>query len=144
MITSMYDMIHIINMSSDQSVKETIQSITTQIENLELQKSELINKTIHHTTTQRILNKCIELLEEDDKTLKLMERFIYFIIDNMYENKIDTPFECCICKVTKNPVHNAILGCGHKQFCYECIEKMKEENHLAPCPLCRKEIAGVY
>ncbi|HMC99822.1 MAG TPA: RING-HC finger protein, partial [Ferruginibacter sp.] len=49
------------------------------------------------------------------------------------------PFKtCCIC--TTEPADTAVIPCGHKSFCYTCINAYHEQYPQKGCPVCRGDI----
>jgi hypothetical protein len=49
---------------------------------------------------------------------------------------------CCICD--DKPNDTAIVPCGHKSFCLDCISTYKREFPGKGCPICRGVIQGVF
>lgn len=48
---------------------------------------------------------------------------------------LDNNNECKICFTNKS--NSTFIGCGHSQFCYDCVEK------LTICPVCRQESKSI-
>jgi len=91
-------------------------------------------------------------LQEQEKKLKLEQE--KQLKSKQIENQIDEQFialiksnlsndvsMCSIC--TENNADTAVIPCGHKFFCYDCIDLYHKTHKLKGCPLCRKEILCV-
>lgn len=78
-----------------------------------------------------------EQLLPNQKKLDADEEYISLLKLRMENNMT----ECCIC--TDNIADTATIPCGHKSFCYSCINDYHTTNPYKGCPVCRKEIMMV-
>jgi hypothetical protein len=92
----------------------------------------------YHLQQLELEKKKMELensrIEADLKMLELRKSIIES--DKEKENK---NVECCIC--LENEADTAAIPCGHRMFCYSCIEQYNNINHK--CPFCRQEIVMI-
>ena len=50
---------------------------------------------------------------------------------------------CCVICLNKNPTH-ALIPCGHRCLCSNCVSNQQQINTLDKCPLCRKNVTKIY
>lgn len=55
--------------------------------------------------------------------------------------KLDNNSDCSIC--LDNKADTAINPCGHKMFCYDCINDYKNKNMNKKCPICHSDILSI-
>ena len=86
-------------------------------------------------------------LHEQEKKLKLEqienhfeEQFIALMTTIKF-NIDDGITQCSIC--AENNADTAVIPCGHKFFCHECIDLYHKTYPRKGCPVCRKEILCV-
>ena len=79
-------------------------------------------------------------LKMNELECKLNEKYID--ITEKIMSRIDSgSIECVICAVNK--ADTAAIPCGHKFFCYECIDSYNQNFSHRGCPICRKDIMYV-
>ena len=82
------------------------------------------------------------LLEEERIILQNKEKEIdnkWISLVNLIQNKIEkNPQDCSIC--AEKMADTACVPCGHKNFCYECIDSYFKTYTHRGCPVCRSEI----
>lgn len=63
------------------------------------------------------------------------------ILESIAKNIGDSITQCSIC--IQNPCDTAVVPCGHKFFCYECINSYLKTYAHRGCPICRGEMMFV-
>jgi len=88
-----------------------------------------------------------EKLLEQEKELKLKqmenqldEQFIS-MIQSIKSNVEKDVTLCCIC--SENDANTAVIPCGHKFFCFDCIDNYHKTYTSRGCPICRENILCV-
>jgi hypothetical protein len=62
------------------------------------------------------------------------------MMDKIVKNTNDED-ECLIC--SEQPQTTAVIPCGHKKFCYDCISNYQKNFGRRGCPCCRGEIVMI-
>lgn len=76
------------------------------------------------------------------KNIKIAEELKIIEFNNKCRQNAElNSSDCCICMV--NLSDSAPVPCGHKKFCYECIENYHNTNPMAGCPICREKIQSI-
>ena len=76
-------------------------------------------------------------LEQTNELLKLDQAWLH-IRDKFQKNFEKNPNDCVICTTEK--ADTAVIPCGHKYFCYKCIDDYHKKEPRKGCPMCRQEI----
>lgn len=76
-------------------------------------------------------------IQQTDELIKLDQNWI-LLMDKIQENSKKNTNDCTIC--FDNKADTAAIPCGHKFFCYQCIDDYRNNYPQKGCPLCRKEI----
>jgi hypothetical protein len=78
-----------------------------------------------------------EFIILNQKRMKADEEYIQLLKSRAENNTI----ECCICADAE--ADTATIPCGHKAFCYSCIDEYHRKNPHKGCPMCKGEILMV-
>lgn len=73
--------------------------------------------------------------------LKNKSKIANFDKDSSKSNVLgELNIECCVCYNIYNKIKiNALLPCGHRACCNNCIEKIKSSRNIC-CPICNRDI----
>lgn len=71
----------------------------------------------------------------------IISHLVSFVIKNINSKSISNPEKCSIC--FENVSDTAIIPCGHKFFCYECINDYRYSYKHRGCPICRCNIENI-
>ena len=88
-----------------------------------------------------------EKLLEQEKKLKLeqlenqLEEQFISLIQSIKSNVENDATLCCIC--SENNANTAVIPCGHKFFCFDCIDNYHKTYTSRGCPICRENILCV-
>lgn len=116
---------------------------------LRLEEEERIRKITELEREKKIEEKLKQELEakykEEYEKLEKMklekERVELELIKNIQTRIASNPETCSIC--FDSPSDTAVVPCGHKFFCYDCIVNYKFSKDNATCPMCRTKIDSV-
>ncbi|QKF94868.1 zinc finger C2H2-type protein [Fadolivirus algeromassiliense] len=98
-----------------------------QIEKYKLIEEEKIKQE------QQLLQQQIKLLELESKWMDM--------INKVQTNYCEDSELCSICFVDN--ADTAIVPCGHKYFCYNCISDYNKTYPNKGCPICRKHVTSL-
>jgi transcription termination factor NusB len=124
--------------------KKNIKAKEMELLKLEIEHKKQLELNIKQKIEQDEIDR-ITLLEQNK--LRLQEEEIYkkselleFEKKCLY-NSINNSSKCCICDNENS--NTAIIPCGHKFFCYECINSYSKNYPLKGCPICRQKIISI-
>ncbi len=115
-------------------MKKNISNVNTQSE---IQNAELYLLAIKEAEKQ-IKNAIEKRLNNDKVKLNVNAINKPTLIKDSINVKTSI---CCIC--FNAPANTATIPCGHKMFCYECIEKHIISSQDKLCPICRSDIITI-
>lgn len=103
----------------------------------EIEEEKRVKKQIE----DEILEKYKQEREEIERLKVENERLELELVNKINTRSIENPDKCSIC--FDNNADTAIIPCGHKFFCYDCIDEYKDLYSHRGCPICRTKIENI-
>ena len=118
----------------DQKIKEIEQQ-----KQMELEAKREAEEQIRLAQIEKYRALEIEKLRVEEERVKLESGWVTTI--EKVHGKVGKGDDCCIC--SDCVADTAIVPCGHKHFCYSCIDTYHKTFPVKGCPICRKHIQSL-
>lgn len=117
--------------------QEQLISEINKLKELEMQAKKTVEEKFIQEQSEKYKIIQQEKLQQEQKIVDLDKKWIE-MIDKIQSNCSNNSNLCSICFT--ETANTAPIPCGHRVFCYECIDNYNKDYPHKGCPICRTAI----